>query len=242
VSGSRRLSNGFAFTVAYTGAWRKQLTNFDPFISADANYDRSYTYNASRPHNLVISYNYEIPPASKLWDNAVVKGVLDGWQISGISTFQSGQHAGFSYAFTGAPFNDMTGGPGGARVNVVCDPNLPKSERTQFRQFRTECIKPGGAAGDPFYMGTSTNDEWINLGYANHDITLFKNFAMPNRKTLQIRIELYNAFNTTQYSGVDTSAVFNFATGEQTDTGFGTVTGTRANSARVIQLGARFTF
>ena len=243
VSLNRRLSNGLAFGVAYTGAKRKQITNFDPFLPVADNFDRNYTYNNSRPHNLVINYNYEIPGLSQhMNDNAIAKGVFDGWQISGITTMQSGQHSGFSYGFTGAPYNDMTGGPGGSRVNVVCDPNLPRSERTFERQFKTECIKPAGGPNDPYYLGTSTNDEWIALGYINHDITLFKNFAMPSRKTLQIRIELYNAFNTTQYSGVDTGAVFNYATGEQTDTQFGRVTGTRGNSARVIQLGARFTF
>ena len=80
-------------------------------------------------------------------------------------------------------------------------------------------------AGDTFYQGTSLGDEWLSLGYVNHDITLFKNFAMASRRNLQIRVEMYNAFNTTQYSGVDTSAEFNFATGVQTDTAFGRVTG-----------------
>jgi hypothetical protein len=41
---------------------------------------------------------------------------------------------------------------------------------------------------------------------------------------------------------VDTSAQYNFTTGAQTDTAFGTVTAARGASARVIQLGARFTF
>jgi hypothetical protein len=130
-------------------------------------------------------------------------------------------------------------------VTLVCDPNLPKSERTFERQFRTECIQPGGPSttpGDIYYLGSSANDEWINLGYSNHDITLFKNFTMAERRNLQVRIEMYNAFNSTQYSGVDTSAQFNFATLQQTDTGFGRVTGTRTASARVIQLGLRFTF
>jgi hypothetical protein len=49
-------------------------------------------------------------------------------------------------------------------------------------------------------------------------------------------------FNTTQYSGVNTNAQFNFATGAQTNAGFGSITSARANSARVIQLGIRFTF
>jgi hypothetical protein len=66
---------------------------------------------------------------------------------------------------------------------------------------------------------------------------------MPNRRNLQVRIEMYNAFNTTQYGGIDTSAQFNFATGEQTDTpSFGSVTSSRTASNRIIQLGLRFTF
>jgi hypothetical protein len=139
----------------------------------------------------------------------------------------------------------MTQGLGGSRVVLTCDPNLPRSERTFDRQFRTECIAPPGpstVAGDTRYQGTALNDEWLSLGYINHDITLFKNFAMGDRRNLQIRIEMYNAFNTTQYANVDTSAEFNFATGAQTDTNFGRVTDVRGNSNRVIQLGARFTF
>ena len=99
----------------------------------------------------------------------------------------------------------------------------------------------GGGADDPFYLGTSTNDEYHPPGYINHDITLFKNFAI-GRGTLQFRAELYNAFNLTQYQAVDTGAMFDFATGAQTDTNFGRVTGVRANSNRVIQLGVRFRF
>jgi hypothetical protein len=65
---------------------------------------------------------------------------------------------------------------------------------------------------------------------------------MAERRNLQVRIEMYNAFNTTQYSGVDTSTQFNFATLQPTGSGFGHVTSTRGSSARVIQLGLRFTF
>ena len=67
------------------------------------------------------------------------------------------------------------------RVSLVCDPNLPSGERTFDRQFRTECIQPGGGASDPFYLGSSTNDEYNPPGYINHDITFFKNFAIGQR-------------------------------------------------------------
>ena len=244
VSLTRRMSHGFAGGVAYTGAKRKQLTVFDPFLTPERNEARNYQFNNSRPHNLVIYYIYEVPRLSARWDNALVRGVFDGWQISGITTAQSGLRSGFTYTFTGAPTNDLTGNGGTQRPTLVCDPNLPRGERTFERQFRTECVKPGGGAGDPFFLGTSSLDEFYGLGYVNHDITLFKNFGI-GRRNLQFRAEFYNAFNTSQFNGnnvVDTSAVFNYATGEQTDQNFGRIIAPRANSNRVVQLALRFTF
>jgi len=248
--GSSSFSNGFSWGASYTGARRKTIGTFDPFLTEAENKARNYQYatgaNGSRPHVLTINYNYQVPGLGKIWDNAIVKGVADGWQISGISSFLTGTHSSFSYSFTGAPFNDMTGGGiGGARVTLACDPTLPRNERTLTRQFKTECIQPGGpttSAGDIYYLGKSTNDEWINMGYSNHDITIFKNFAMASRRNLQVRIEMYNAFNALEPGTVNTAAQFNFATGEQTNQAFGTVTAARTASQRVIQLGLRFTF
>ena len=69
---------------------------------------------------------------------------------------------------------------------------------------------------------------------------------MGGSRRLQFRVELYNAFNTDQWNGVDTSAQFDYPAylrGEfvQTDSNFGKLTGATF-SARRIQLGARFTF
>jgi hypothetical protein len=139
----------------------------------------------------------------------------------------------------------MTGGPGGSRVALVCDPTLPRGERTLERQFRTECIQMPGPttdANDIYYLGTDNNAQWLSPGYVNHDLTLFKNFRMTGNRNLQFRMEFYNLFNSNQFTVVDTGAQFNFATGAQTDNGFGTVTNTRAASSRIIQLGLRFTF
>jgi hypothetical protein len=246
VSLTRRLSNGFAGSVAYTRAKRDGLQAWDYFRTEAENRARHTHSAGNRPHNLVFSYNYLVPGASRfLGDNIIARGVLDGWQVSGVTTIQSGTRGAFGYSFSGAPTGDLTQGLGGSRVTLVCDPHLPRSERTFDRQFRTECIGPAGPTTDPsdtLYQGRALGDEWQNLGYMNHDLTLFKNFDMGNRRNLQIRVETYNLFNSTQYSAVDTTAVFDYATGVQTDQNFGRVTGVRANSNRVIQLGARFTF
>ena len=247
VSVNRRLSNGFAWGLSYTGSRRFSRGAVNPFFSEAQDEARNYSKNGSRPHVWNINYNYIVPDASQLWDNLLVRGVLDGWQVSGQTQIFSGTWTTFSYGFTGAPFSDMTGGgvANTSRVALVCDPTLPRGERTLERQFRTECVQMPGPTTDPndiYYLGTDNNAQWLNAGYVNHDLTLFKNFRMSGSRNLQVRVEFYNLLNSNQFTSIDTSAQFNFATGAQTDGNFGTVTGTRAASARVIQLGLRFTF
>src|SRR5262249_21760600 len=109
LSVNRRLSNGLAWGVAYTGSVRKSLGTFDSNLSAAENKARNYTMNGSRPHNLVVNYNYSVPNLSPHWNHLVAKVLVDNWQLSGVSVFQSGTHQGFSVTFTGAPLTDMTG-------------------------------------------------------------------------------------------------------------------------------------
>jgi hypothetical protein len=244
----RRSADGLSFGASYTHELvNKTLGGIDPFV--DDNHARNYRWvtgnDGSRRHNLVLHYSYDVPGLSRVWnDNAVVKAIFDNWQVSGITTLLSGTRQGFSYGYTGAPTGTLTGqgsiNGGGSRVNIVCDPNLPSGERTFERQFRTECIAP---PTDAFRLGTSTNDEYIGPGLINWDISVFKNVPLGGSRRLQFRLELYNAFNTDQWTatGVDTSATFNYVTGEQTDRAFGSLTGATF-SARRIQLGARFTF
>jgi hypothetical protein len=127
----------------------------------------------------------------------------------------------------------------GSRVVITCDPNLPRGERTFERQFRTECIAP---PTDQFRLGTGTNDEYLGPGYMNWDISAFKHVPLGGARRLQLRVELYNAFNTDQWTGVNTNATFDYTTGALTNANtFGRLNG-NTNSARRIQLGARFTF
>ena len=252
VAVSRRLSNGVAFSVSYTGSRRTRFSDWDWYRTGAGNRNRFESAGGSRPHDLKFTYNWLIPGGARLLGNhVIVKGALSGWQLSGITTIRGGTRTGFSYGFEGAPANaeTLTAGFGGSRPIIVCDPRLPRSERSFARQFRTECVRPPGPLTDPsdtLYQGTGmgagTLDAWTNLGYVNHDLTLFKNFRMRKGRNAQVRVEVYNLLNTPQYQAVDTSAVFNFLTGEQTDANFGRITNVRGGSERVIQLGIRFTF
>jgi hypothetical protein len=76
----------------------------------------------------------------------------------------------------------------------------------------------------------------------NWDVSAFKNIPMGSTRRLQLRVELYNAFNSNQWTGVNRNAAFDFTTGALTNAAtVGRLDG-GTQSARRIQLGARFTF
>jgi hypothetical protein len=94
-------------------------------------------------------------------------------------------------------------------------------------------VDPGNAPASPV-RGPGQN---------NWDITLMKKFPLKSEtRSLQFRFEFYNAWNHTQYSGIDTFALFDdTAAGfPQVNSTFGQVTATR--QPRVIQLSLRFDF
>ncbi len=238
----RRSSDGLSVGAAYTYQMsNKTLGGIDPFVSD--NRARNYTSNGRRPHTLVINYSYEVPSLSRKWDNIVTKAVFDNWQFSGITSILSGTYQGLGYNYSNVPTGTLTGtgaiNGGGSRPNLTCDPNLPKSERTFERQFNVACIAP---PTDQFRLGTSHNDEYLGPGFMNWDISAFKNIPMGSTRRLQLRVELYNAFNTEQWTGTNTTATFDYTTGVVTNAAtVGRLNG-NTQSARRIQLGARFTF
>jgi hypothetical protein len=244
----RRSSDGLSVGAAYTyQISNKSLGTIDPYV--EDNRTRNYTSNGRRPHVLVFNYSYDVPNLSPKWNHILAKVLFDNWQFSGVTTITSGTYGGFTYNYANVPTGTLSGtgaingGNGaqnnGSRVVITCDPNLPRGERTFERQFSTECIAP---PTDQFRLGTALNDEYLGLGFVNWDISAFKHVPMGGARRLQLRVELYNAFDTDQWTGVNTNATFDYATGTLTNANtFGRLNG-NTNSARRIQLGARFTF
>jgi hypothetical protein len=194
-----------------------------------------------RPHNLTIHYSWLVPGLDRA--SPVLRSLVNGWQLSGVTSVLSGAQGAFTYSYRGVPTGTLSdngsigGGPN--RPRIVCDPRLPRSQRTSQRQFRTECI---AAPDDAYHFGTARGDEFYGPGYVNWDVSVFKHVPLGGSRRLQLRAELYNAFNKSQWTAVNTNAEFDFATGTLVNPGvFGSLTGA-TTSARRIQLAARFTF
>ena len=244
----RRSTDGLSVGAAYTyQIFSKNLTTIDPFYQGDMSqryYNQAGNANtARRPHVLILNYSYEVPNLSKKFDNVLTKALADNWQISGITTITSGTYQSLGFSYQNAPTGTLTGTGGidtpGNRPDIVCDPNISRGERTFERQFNVDCIKP---PSDQYRLGNSSGDEYLGPGYWNFDISAFKNVPVGGAKRLQLRFELYNAFNNNQWTGTNTTANFDFNTGALLNaTTVGRLNG-NTNSARRIQLGARFIF
>jgi hypothetical protein len=240
---NRRYTSGFRFGGSYTYSIAKNVggttgtvnPTVNPFLNIR---DRNYA-DVGRHHNLAINYSYDVPGLGKFVNNAIVRGIFDNWQISGVTTALSGATLPLSYTISG--ISDLTGGSTtngvDTRVDIICNPNLSKGDRSPTRAFATECVAPPSLATNR--VGTAKGDEIIGPGYLNWDLTFAKYVPFGAGKRVTFRVELYNAFNNVQFSAVNTSAVFN-AAGAQINNQFGQYT--TARDARRIQLTARIDF
>ena len=106
----------------------------NPFLDVRA---RNYR-DVGRTHNLAINYSYDLPSAQRAVRQRVgASGVFDNWQISGVTTALSGETLSPTYTITGV--SDLTGGAGAGvdtRVDIVCDPNLSRGDRSGTARSR----------------------------------------------------------------------------------------------------------
>ena len=93
VSLNRRFTSGPQIGVSYTWSKAMGLTDGDGGGLPAYLPISSWMYGRlgfDQTHMLSLNYLWDLPKASSRWNNAFVKGVLDNWQLSGITTFASG--------------------------------------------------------------------------------------------------------------------------------------------------------
>jgi hypothetical protein len=113
VAVNRRFSRGFTYSIAYT--WSKALgtTSGDSdFVNPNAT--RLYEYRLlsfDRAHAFVTTYVYDLPKAGKhLGDHWLARGVLNGWQVSGITSLISGSPFELGVGIAGINVNQRVAG------------------------------------------------------------------------------------------------------------------------------------
>ncbi|RPI23553.1 MAG: hypothetical protein EHM61_19475 [Acidobacteria bacterium] len=232
---SRRFSNSFSMNINYT--WSKAFGEVD---NDDGNISNPFCRHCNwapqsydRTHVFVLDYIYQLPALSqKLGGNAVLGGVLDNWQISGITEFS-----------TGLPTTiNSNGGMYGLdlqtqRAIVVGD---YKAKRSQGIWFDPDAFqRPQDAT-----WGLGRNS-FRFPGVNNWDVVIQKFFPLGinEQSKLNLRVEMYNFFNHTQVWTVGTGfAGDNPGSGISANNrgSFGIPNGFR--DPRTLQVGLKVTF
>ncbi len=180
-------------------------------------YDRTHVFN--------VAYSMETPDIARSWlnsSNKLLRGTLDGWQVSGIVQMVSG------YPLQANSFNfRLTGNLQQCLDITTCQPNangtfnaadlvtlysvgnsraIVGTTNTSAQPFIT--CDPRENLGENQFMNLNCfappspgqNGNYIfpymkGPGYFNGDLSLFKNFRLAEKKKLQFRISANNFLN-----------------------------------------------
>jgi Carboxypeptidase regulatory-like domain/TonB dependent receptor/TonB-dependent Receptor Plug Domain len=251
---TRRFDAGFMFSGFYV--WSKALgINNDDFSPGVPNVsdeevrrlDYSYlTYD--RPHNFVLNFIYQSPAVT----SSKALGILaNEWQISGVYRWTSGRPYGVGYSIPDIGAANLTGTDGNpnARIVLTCDPGRGWSG-DPYKQLDTACFAPPQPGSD----GAESARFFVRAPPINNiDLSLSKNFGVVKGAKFEVRLDVFNALNHTQFTGVNATANFASLT-DRTITnlpydasgalvrpnGFGAINGVAP--PRTLQLVTRVTF
>jgi hypothetical protein len=181
--------HGFTSQFAYTWAHAlDEVTEYRGVIPLDSfNLKQEYgNGDFDTRNNFTTYWSYDVPGSSH-----GPKILTHGWQLSGLFSFHSGQ-----------PFNRIAGTqrPG---VNLVSDPFAGVSHTFSAANGGLPWVNPAafctpGAAGCPGPSdanGDVRRNQFFGPGFADVDLSVFKNIPIKERLRLQLRAEMFNLFN-----------------------------------------------
>jgi hypothetical protein len=216
VSLVKRFGHGLSIQSAYT--YSKSLDDVvtppNSYAASRPNWGLS-TFD--RTHVWISSFVWDLPFGEN--STGFRRHLLNGWEVSGITSFQSGNPLTITI-----PSDRAGTGSTGQRPDVVgqMERLMTLSQWFTTNIFALPALGTFGNAGRSLVRAPGIN---------NWDAAFIKKFQLRESVSLQFRGEFFNLFNHSQFSGVGTS----FGSGT-----FGQVTSAR--NARVSQLALRLTF
>ncbi|HXP11970.1 MAG TPA: carboxypeptidase-like regulatory domain-containing protein [Acidobacteriaceae bacterium] len=196
---NRRFTNGLSVLGAYT--WAKALDNSEGdegFGAGAANsnlaqddnnlaFEWSRSYSDAR-HRVVANAVYDLPFGRNrqfLNQGGIVGQVVGGWEVSGITSVQTG----YPFGVLGPDFSNT--GSDSPRPNRVCS-GIGAKQVTNW--FNTSCFVAAGSTANPVF-GNSKRNILDAPGQVNTDMTVMRHFNVWDKADVVFRGEFFNAFN-----------------------------------------------
>ena len=263
MSYNRRFQGGVLFSVNYTLSKAMGLSSVDlpagnnnpnPNVVGMPRNDQfqdqaNYApLDYDRRHNFLAQFVWQLPRAT---EQKMLGIIANDWQVSGVYRLMSGVPYTPTFTIQGLSAYGLTGTQGleGARLVITCDPGSGHSDNP-YQQFNVNCFKAPGVgsngleSGKNFLVGPLQN---------NLDLSISKFIKFGGNRRLELRLDMFNALNKTQFLTVNSNLVLkSYADPTPTNmaydsagnlvnaSGFGTVASQRP--AREVQLLVRFQF
>ena len=265
---NRRFHNGLSFGLNYT-LGLSFTGNAGARLEHDANGNLRYRADQAEADDILGQQNlarhtfkgnfvWDLPDLPQNGSVATAVGwVINDWQLSGVFTGGSGGRYTIGYGYQSGGGNvNITGSPNyGGRVVIVGDPGSGCSDN-QYQQFNTAAFA-GPAVNS---VGLESGQNYM-IGCPDHrwDFAIARNIRLGGSRLVQIRADLFNAFNEVIFTGRQTTMNLTSPTNQTItnpqynpdgtlvaarirpdNAGFGAVTG--AAGPRSVQLQIRFQF
>jgi hypothetical protein len=242
----RHMSNGLQLGVAYTWSryfdYTSSLENSSFNGPGINNFSVAQNYGPSAndaPQRLVLNFVYTLP-FYRFGHH--FRPLTDGWNITGIGTFQSGfpvevyslgyNDLQWSYPdayYANPAHGQLTGEP--LQVNHNPRNNTIGGLQNYWLNPNAFTIAPNGTTGN------ANRNPFYGPGLNFWDLALEKDIHITEAKYFELRLETFNTFNHAQFAAPD---------GYVGDPNFGRVLGvqqaTTNGDGRVVQLGAKIYF
>ncbi len=228
VSAEKRLSRGLQFSVSYSYS---HSIDYNSLNSQGVTAQDSYNLFNERAssdfdvrNHFNISYLYTLPFKGN--------GLLGGWQISGITTLQSGNP--FTILVPGA-------GPTGLatrRANLTGNPIVANPTPSLWFNPAAFCAPGTAGCSGPSVFGNVGRNTLVGPGFNDFDFSIIKTTRLYENLKMQFRTEMFDVFNHPNFG--QPGRVVGAAN-------FGVIQSTRfppgdSGSARQIQFSLKFLF
>jgi hypothetical protein len=190
-SWQRRMSNNLQYQISYTYATCLSNSSGTSGFENGMNTMNPYNFNQDKGncgylihHDLSVNGMYMLP----FNQNQLVRG----WQLSAVGTYHTGSPVDISNGWASGIVG-ARGGPIPPRPNLV--PNCNQQLETINQWFNVNCytMAPVGEPGNlPFFSV-------LGPDYHQWDLSLTKNTKFKERYAVQFRLEVFNAFNRTNF-------------------------------------------
>ena len=233
----RRLKPDLLVTTSYTLSRAINYNDENGNIGTPADFSQSLGLAGfNRTHSFVQTFVWDLPYARHM--HGLKKTVLDGWQVSGIFSRQSGTPLDITANATNlhAPGNTQ-------RANVTGTPTILNNTGPGQLYFDTSVYSlpaatltgPNGVSYAPFGNLTRNGSGLNGPAWLNLDAAVVKRFKFSERFGGELRADFNNALNHPNFNNPNTS--FSTSPGNT----FGQINGV-ASSSRSIFLGLRVNF